>query len=263
MANELKTGERAALDPIERFGNRVADYVRYRPGYPSAVTDHLRARNWLWPGAAVADIGAGTGISSALLLDAGCVVHAIEPNTPMRAAASDLLGGRDGFDAVDGRAEATTLAADSIDLIAAGTAFHWFDAEPTRTEFARILRADGHVALFWNVRGQDGFMREYEAILRVHCRGYAEVESSRRADEPVIRVFFGAGFLETATFPNAQRLDFDGLIGRARSSSYAPKPGDDAYAPLHDALRAAFERYSFDGLVTLDYDTRLYVGQMH
>lgn len=261
MADESTAGGRTARDPVERFGERVADYVRWRPGYPTALTEHLRARNWLWPGASVADVGAGTGISSALFLDAGCIVHAVEPNAPMRAAAAELLGGRDGFHAVDGRAEATTLATGSVDLVAAGTAFHWFDAAPTRAEFARILRPGGHVVLFWNVRRQDGFMREYEAILRAHCRDYAEVEPSRRADEPAIRAFFGAAFLETATFPNAQRLDLEGLLGRARSSSYAPRPGDDAYEPLREAMRAAFERSAIDGHVTLNYDTRLYAGR--
>ncbi|MGA2510144.1 MAG: SAM-dependent methyltransferase, partial [Candidatus Acidiferrales bacterium] len=31
-----------AADPKQRFTNRVADYVRYRPGYPPAVLDVLR-----------------------------------------------------------------------------------------------------------------------------------------------------------------------------------------------------------------------------
>lgn len=262
IADESTASGRAAHDPVERFGNRVADYVRWRPGYPAALTAHLRARNWLWPAANVADVGAGTGLSSELFLDAGCVVHAVEPNAPMREAAAERLGGREGFHAVDGRAEATSLAGASVDLVAAGTAFHWFDAAPTRAEFARILRPDGHVVLFWNVRRQEGFMLEYEAILRAHCRGYAEVRSGRRADEPAIRAFFGAGFLETETFPNAQRLDFEGLLGRARSSSYAPRPGDDTYEPMREALRAAFERGAVDGHVTLNYDTRLYAGRM-
>jgi SAM-dependent methyltransferase len=262
IAGATTAGGRTTHDPVERFGNRVADYVRWRPGYPAALTAHLRVRNWLWPGTSVADVGAGTGLSSALFLDAGCIVHAVEPNVPMREAAADLFGGRENFHSVDGRAEATTLASASVDLVAAGTAFHWFDQAPTRIEFARILRPGGHIVLFWNLRRQDGFMLEYEAILRAHCCGYAEVESSRRADEPAIRAFFGAGFLETETFPNAQRLDFEGLLGRARSSSYAPRPGDEAYEPLREALRAAFERSAVDGHVTLNYDTRLYAGRM-
>jgi ubiquinone/menaquinone biosynthesis C-methylase UbiE len=253
----------ASRDPTERFSDRVDDYVRYRPGYPAALTGHLRERGWLPVGSVVADIGAGTGISSALFLDAGCVVHAVEPNAPMRAAAQRLLGEREGFRLVDGRAEQTTLPDASADLVAVGTAFHWFERSATRAEFARILRPSGHIALFWNLRARAaGFMREYEAVLLAHCPGYAEADSSRRADEHSVREFFGAGFLEKATFANAQRFPFDGLLGRVLSSSYAPKPGDPAQEPLHAALHALFERHAIDGHVTLTYDTVLYVGEV-
>lgn len=256
--------ERIARDPAERFGDRVTDYERHRPGYPTALIEHLRARGWLRPQAIVADVGSGTGISSALFLDAGCRVHAVEPNAPMRAAAERRLGDRAGFHSVDGRAEATTLADGSVDLVAAGTAFHWFDPAATRAEFARIARAPGHVALFWNLRdvGSD-FMREYERILFAHCAGYAEVQADKRADEGSIRAFFGGGFLETASFANEQKLDFDGLLGRVASSSYAPKPGEPAHAPLRAALQELFETAAVDGHVTLSYETRLHLGRTH
>jgi len=253
----------ASRDPTERFGNRVDDYVRYRPGYPAALIDHLRIRGWLPADSVVADIGAGTGISSALFLDAGCGVHAVEPNAPMRAAAQRLLGQHERFHAVDGRAERTTLADSSIDLIAAGTAFHWFDPVPTRAEFARVLRPHGHVALFWNLRARsDGFMHDYERVLLAHCPGYAEADSSRRADADSVRAFFGAGFVERTAFANAQRVAFDGLLGRVLSSSYAPKSGEPAHEPLRLALRALFDRHASDGHVTLTYDTVLYVGDV-
>lgn len=254
----------AASDPTERFGNRVADYVRYRPGYPPALIGHLQAREWLPPQAVVADVGAGTGLSSALFLDQGCTVYAVEPNGPMRDAAMRLLHGHHGFHAVAGRAEATTLPDGHVDLVAAGTAFHWFDPSPTRTEFARILRATGVVALFWNLRSREpAFMRDYEAVLMAHCAGYAEADASRRADDESIRAFFGTGFLESASFPNAQHLDFDSLLGRVLSSSYAPKPGDAAFAPLEAALRRLFDENEVGGRVTLTYHTRLHTGRMH
>jgi SAM-dependent methyltransferase len=250
-----------AHDPTERFSDRVADYVRYRPGYPPQLITHLREQGWLPESAAVADIGAGTGISSALFLDAGCTVYAVEPNAPMRAAAKEALAARTNFIAIDGRAEATTLAAASVDLVGAGTAFHWFDPAPTRAEFARILRRNGHVALFWNLRDRDSrFMRDYETLLLAHCRGYAEADSSRRADEASVRSFFAGGLLDSATFANAQPLDFDGLVGRVQSSSYAPRRGDPAEVPMLAALRELFDRYAVDAHIELRYATRLYVG---
>ena len=30
------------VDPTERFSSRVENYVKYRPGYPTAVLEYLR-----------------------------------------------------------------------------------------------------------------------------------------------------------------------------------------------------------------------------
>src|SRR5262245_25422865 len=112
-------------DSTTRFTNRVADYVRYRPGYPDGVVETLRADAALSAASIVADVGAGTGISTGLFLRCGCTVFAVEPNAAMRAAAETRWSSDSGFHSVAGTAEATTLSTASIDLVAAGQAFHW------------------------------------------------------------------------------------------------------------------------------------------
>jgi SAM-dependent methyltransferase len=267
LRTEAPRTERASpvsRNPTERFSDRVDNYVRYRPGYPASLISHLRERGILRASSVVADIGAGTGISSALFLDAGCEVHAVEPNAAMRAAAEQLLGERAGFHSIDGRAESTLLDDASIDVVAAGTAFHWFEPVATRAEFQRTLRRDGHVVLFWNMRRRDSaFMREYESVLTRHCKDYAAANAARRADEGAVGTFFNGRPIESATFENAQQLDFEGLLGRVLSSSYAPKPGDPAYAPMRMALGALFDTHAIEGQVTLLYDTRFYSGRMN
>jgi SAM-dependent methyltransferase len=252
-----------ARERAERFTDRVADYERYRPGYPRALVARLREIGALPTPATVADIGSGTGISTALFLDAGCTVFAIEPNAAMRAAAEARLGGRAGFRSVDALAEATTLPDASVDLVAAGTAFHWFDRERTRAELARILRPGGCIALFWNTRSLDSaFMRELEAVLRAHIPEYAATNARERASEASLREFFGAGWIEHAVFPNPLRLDLDALLGRVASSSYSPRAGDPAREKLFADLRALFERRAESGRVTMLYDTHLHLGRL-
>src|ERR1700684_913851 len=72
--------------PTARFSDRVENYVRYRPGYPSEGLDLLRAECGLRPNHIVADIASGTGMFTRLLLENGNSVFAVEPNLEMREA---------------------------------------------------------------------------------------------------------------------------------------------------------------------------------
>jgi hypothetical protein len=57
-----------------------------------------------------------------------------------------------------------------------------------------------------------------------------------------------------------QRLDLDGLIGRARSASYVPKSGP-AGAKLLTLLRDLHAHYADDaGLATLVYGTEVFTS---
>jgi SAM-dependent methyltransferase len=248
-------------DSTQRFSDRVADYVKYRPSYPQDVVTFLHETCGVAPGAQVADVGAGTGISARLFLEAGHPVVAVEPNQAMREAANEWLASYDIFRSVAGTAEATTLDDASVDLVIAAQAFHWFDPLTTRREFARILKPQGQVALFWNSRLLDGspFLVGYEALLRQYGVDYTEV-AERYPDDAAMAAWFGDGFSHKARFPNLQRLDFDGLQGRLISSSYAPKAGHPNHAPMLAALRDLFDRTAQNGTVEFAYSTVVYVG---
>lgn len=253
----------STLHSTERFSDRVADYVRHRPDYPTAMLDWLRHKHGVMPDWKVADVGAGTGISSKLLLDAGHDVTAVEPNAAMREAAVAWLGGNPRFHAVDGRADATGLPDASADLVTVAQAFHWFDPVTTRREFARILRPGRLAAIFWNSRRLVGtpFLEGYEALLQRHGTDYTSV-AERYADDDSMRSWFGAGWRGTARFEHKQLLDFDGLRGRLMSSSYAPKEGHPQHEPMLAELRELFERCQQSGQISFDYDTRIIVGTL-
>jgi SAM-dependent methyltransferase len=249
-------------DATHRFSDRVADYVRYRPGYPDELLICLRDEWGLGAGTTVADVGSGTGISSAFLLRSGCTVIGVEPNAEMRRGAKEQLAGEPRFRSVAGRAEATALPDRCVEVVAAGQAFHWFDRVAARVEFARILRPGGVVALFWNSRSADGtpFLRAYERLLQEYGTDYAEV-NHRRIDAGSLRSFFDGSIVRRA-FANAQTLDFAGLRGRLLSSSYTPAEGHPDRAPMLRELRALFDGHQRDGVVRIEYETELYVGSV-
>jgi SAM-dependent methyltransferase len=250
-----------SLDSTLRFSDRVSNYVRFRPSYPGALLEWLRADHGLSASWIVADVGAGTGISSRLFLEAGHAVIAVEPNAAMRAAAVEALGSNPRFRAIDAAADATTLPDASVHLVVAAQAFHWFDPEAVRREWARILRPDGLALVVWNSRRTSGtpFLDGYERLLREHATDYDQV-AERYADEAAMRRWFGAGFRAARSFENRQVMDLEGLRGRLLSSSYAPAPGHPGHEPMLAALQRLFELTASGGRVTFEYQTRAYLG---
>jgi len=258
----MPTNAPAPHDPTGRFSDRVANYIAYRPGYPDALGEALQREVGISPASAVADIGSGTGISTDLLLRLGCTVYAVEPNAAMRAAAETRFAGETRFHSVDARAESTTLPDASIDAITAGQAFHWFDLDQTRREFARILKPGGRVALYWNTRRDDGtpFLRAYEALLLKFGTDYTQVDH-RKVDDAKLAAFF-RGPWELRVFVQEQVLDLDGIRGRLLSSSYVPGPENPRHQPMLEALARDFETWQEDGHIRLIYDTELFFGTL-
>ena len=245
------------MKPSERFSNRVADYVRGRPGYPPGIVATLVSRFGLSPTWTIADVGAGTGISASLFLERGCTVIAVEPNEGMRA----ILSGIPRLRVVAAPAEATTLEAGSVDAVVAFQAFHWFDRPRFRAECLRILKPEGIAALVWNIRkSSTRFAVAYEALIREFATDYLKVRHEN-VSEDEIAAFFG-GAPERHDFDNVQVLDRSGLRARLASSSYMPGAGE----PGHDAMLLDLDRlfveHERDGRVELPYDASLFAGRI-
>jgi len=252
-----------SLDSTRRFSPRVADYIKYRPGYPPQVVEACRTSMGLTPASVVADIGSGTGLSTEPFLKNGNTVFGVEPNPDMRTAAEHLLSARyPNFRSIHGTAEATTLADESVDLVIAAQAFHWFDKPAASREFKRILRTGGHVAIVWNDRKTDTspLLEGYEQLLHASGTDYTQVSKTTTSVDD-LREVFGADFRKVA-FPNEQRFDFEGLRGRAMSASYSPMPGHAAHERFVTGLRSLFDAHQRDGQVIFEYETEVFFGRV-
>ena len=250
-------------DHTQRFSTRAENYARYRPSYPEQVLDVLREECGLSPDSIIADVGSGTGILSELFLRNGNTVYAVEPNREMREAAERLLSHYDRFHSVDGTAEHTGLPYRSVQFVTAGQAFHWFDPDKARAEFARILERGGWCVLVWNDRrtGSTPFLREYEELIRRNAPEYERVTHKQLGEDDMARLF-GPGGYRSVSFPNHQVFDFEGLRGRLLSSSYAPEPGQPGHDAMMARLREIFDAHRQDGKVTFEYDTQMFYGRL-
>lgn len=246
------------MNSTTRFTDRVEDYVRYRPNYPAAeILAYLSAKIGFDASWVVADIGSGTGISSELFLKNGNKVYGVEPNDAMRQKAEQLLQGYPSFISVNGIAEHTTLPDQSVDLVVAGQAFHWFKPVPAKIEFAHISR--GYVLLFWNIREVNTpFEKDYELLLQQFGTDYREVGHKEIATDEKLAAFFT---FERTLLENNQVLDYEGVKGRLTSSSYIPQPGAENYEPMIAMLQSIFNRHAVDGKVKFGYTTKVYLGK--
>lgn len=254
-------------DAKSRFSSRVADYARYRPGYPPALLGLLRDACGLLPQHVVADIGCGTGLLAKLFLENGNRVFGIEPNAEMRAAGEEFLGAYANFESIDACAEATGLAAGCVDFVTAGQAFHWFDSAAARREFVRVLKPAGWAVIVWNERrtSETAFGGEYENLLARFGADYKRVKESYPETHNMMRFFggspAGANF-QRRELANSQEFDLEGLRGRLRSSSYAPQFGHPNYDPMMNALQKLFDAHQRAGRVRMNYTTQIYFGRL-
>jgi len=253
-----------AKNSTTRFSSRVDDYIKYRPHYPVEILDLLAARCGLTPESVIADVGSGTGILTKLFLENGNPVIGVEPNREMREAGESYLAEYGRFTSMDGTSEATRLPGQAIDLVVAGQAFHWFDREKTRAEFQRILKDEGWVVLVWNDRRIDTtpFLRDYEGLLQEFGNDYQDINHKNIQDPAVFTAFYGAAPLE-ASFDNVQRFDFEGLVGRLRSSSYMPGLDDPRHGAMAARAREIFDRHQQADRVSFEYDCRVYYGMIN
>ncbi|MGB3200247.1 MAG: class I SAM-dependent methyltransferase [Nodosilinea sp.] len=245
------------LNPLGRFSDRAQDYARYRPRYPEEAIAAILADLGDPQSLVIADIGAGTGISSRLLGEYGPRVIALEPNAAMRDAAEP----HPQVSFQIGTAEQTGLADRSVDVVTCCQSFHWFNAPLALAEFSRLLQPGGRLALLWNDWDiDDPRTGAYRQIVQAAAARTVDHHDHTQAIEAVEQQ---AGFLPVhhLSFAYGQVLTLSEVVGRSLSSSYIPKEGR-AHAQFLDAMTAWHRAWvTDDGTVTLKYVTNLYLSE--
>ena len=100
----------------------------------------------------------------------------------------------------------------------------------------------------------------FERVCGIEC-GDGE-DTLALNDDGLIREFFAGGNMSRRSLPNEQTFDLEGLIGRMRSSSYAPLESDANYAPMMTALEELFRANQNEGRVRMEYSTHVYYGRL-
>lgn len=136
------------------FGDDAHGYANARPDYPARVYDILRQTCAMGPDTLAFEIGAGTGLATGHLLDAGCAVTAIEPDTRLAAVLLEQQGHKSSrLKLVEETFENADLPVQSFDLGIAAMSLHWLDPKAALQKAWRLLRPGGHWAMWWTEYG--------------------------------------------------------------------------------------------------------------
>ncbi len=259
-----QTEEEAGMSVDNRtlFSGRAQDYERARPDYAPQLVNALYARYGFSARSRIADVGAGTGKLTGMLLARGSTVYAVEPNADMRAACAARLHGYRAFTCVAGDASHTGLPAGSVDIVTAAQAFHWFDAQAFRAECVR-LTGGGTVAILYNGHGEGGIYADIGQISARYCpeRLFHRQRSRGAATEDAIRAFFGGKYaVEEADYPLTE--DEETFLCGRLSRSYAPRAGEAGFEAYLGEMRELFARYERGGVVTLGNRSVAYIGSV-
>ena len=212
---------------LEGFGRGAPAYERGRPSYPQPAVDWMLERLSIGPGSVVADLGAGTGKFTRLLVASGARVLAVEPVAGMRA---ELRRAVPAAEILDATAQAIPVPEGALDAVTAAQAFHWFASERALTEIHRALRPDGGLGVIFNRRaledpvsvGLDRIVARYRGAVPTH-------ENDRWRDVMEQTTLFTP--IGTRQFDYQQALDRAGLVDRVLSISFM--------ATLDDSQREA------------------------
>ncbi|MFI9345382.1 class I SAM-dependent methyltransferase [Streptomyces sp. NPDC052773] len=250
------------------FNAAAAQYAANRPSYPPAVFDAIEElAGRPFAGARVADIGAGTGIATALLHRRGAHVVAVEPGDGM---AAEFRRAHPAIPLVRGNGNALPLADSCADFVTYAQAWHWTDPARALPEAFRVLRRGGALALWWNLEAQDvPWIAEQTDRLRRHYGEDVVVSWGSRAPGTSALPAFTAALETAATDVTprcvrevvrwSRRVPLDIHLANLGSHSYflvhGPERGAAFLAEERDHLLRRFP----DGTVEEVYDVELLV----
>ncbi|MFF8728782.1 class I SAM-dependent methyltransferase [Streptomyces sp. NPDC015171] len=242
------------------FNSAAAQYAANRPSYPPALFDaveELAGRSL--SGARTVDVGAGTGIASALLHARGADVLAVEPGAGMAAEFRRTLPH---IPLVRGSGDALPVTDSHADLLTYAQAWHWTDPARSVPEALRVLRPGGALALWWNTDAPDVEWIARAAARAARFLGVDVAAEKRKAGDRIERAD-PSGRLDFArrTVRWSRRVPIDTHLANIGSHSAFLLTPEDRRTAFLEAERAHLLDVFPDAVVEETYDVLLLVAR--
>ncbi len=271
------------------FLNKEQSYFLFRPKWPKEFAlaalqqagIELHENTGLWSGIdnkliapAVICIGSGSGSDPEALLNAGCIVYAVEPNAELRALAENRLKAKfpHHFFSIEGNAHNLNLPENLIaDVIVCAQALHTFAAEINgatasealaRERWQKHLPDDNRNRLsiwYYNLDARNKKILSLHALLRSMCLSYQKSKTplvdAEMFEPSKFQHFINAADMHISTAQPVDRknLNYADFIQWLESYSFFPNTAAEKNV-LMSALSTWFaENKNRDDKINIDY----------
>lgn len=242
------------------YQGKSSFYKEGRLGYSEGLLELIS--QLIPPSSSIADIGSGTGIFSAALLEQGYKVYCVEPSASLQQQAEALLSQCDRFIPVLASAESTSLAEQSVEAITVASAYHWFEQEQFLRECQRIIKPNGYIFLIYNIRKSDDLLSlEQKQICQRYCPDFSSFHHGADKTRENCSAFFQEGWQE-ALFPHDLTYSKEQFLSRCLSSSYSPPQSHPDYPAYRQALEKLIEKHAENELITVHNYTACWYGKV-
>jgi SAM-dependent methyltransferase len=244
----------------------VADfYDAYRPEYPAELVECVISTTGIPPNGKILEVGSGTGKATASFACKGYSILCVEPGKNLVSIAAQRL--RD-FPNVE--FEATTFEEwderpGEFDLVMSAQAFHWVPKEVGFAKAARALKANGYLALFWNMypdpegeifRELDKVYQECVPEMMSRIVSYEETIWQREKDIVESSCF---GSIEVRRFPWSARYDTKQYLGLLNTYSDHLRLPEEKRASLFEGVAEVINQHG--GYIEKPYLAVLYLAR--
>ncbi|MBI1746249.1 MAG: class I SAM-dependent methyltransferase [Acidobacteria bacterium] len=246
------------------FDDCAFDYNQCRPDYPQVLFDDLLTEFRLPRDALIIDIGAGTGRAALAMAARRVRVIGLDPSPPMleEAKRNAIELGLLSVSWHVGAAEDTGLPSGIADAIIMAQAFHWVRPAEALTEFQRVLKPGGGLAVFWNSRDltQPHLLTMEKLIKTYNPQCHSRYQEKAWGD--VIDASGRFHNIRHKLYRHSSRVSIEGIISLTRSFSYVRNVLDEARTLAFEMdLREQMAALAQDGMLEMAYITDLWCAE--
>lgn len=248
----------------KRFDEAAEYYDHYRPSYPDELVECIESKAGLEPSSKILEIGAGSGKASELFLNKGYELLCIEPGAQLAEVGRRKHRDKK-LEYLVTRFEHWDEPEDHFDLIFSATAYHWVPQPIGYEKCASTLKADGNLALFWNMYFGEGDPLYQELVSLCNQYGLVYFQNGKDMEiriHTIAKEMTDSGYFrnpEIIRYPWKQTYNTENFIGFIKTGNGFLGKSDKEKLEIEAEIITLLDKMG--GSVEIEFVSTLFISQ--